>query len=192
MDYTVLIRKCGKTVSESPLLVPIGVSKNENVAIHDAVGKVFGRPTFYHLKIANRPTGTHVRPTARKVAGRIQICDLAGKAKGEERLTRWKHSPGPLEAGKSADLQQAEDLHPSGIEYYLDIAMKYDEDDEFYTPNNDTALTHPDFRDPKIAFGKGHYVARIELAGENVKTTISCRIHNPGKGKPLTLELVMP
>ena len=175
---------------EAPKLIVTGVSKHENVPIHDGRGHVFGSPTFYHVKLANKPVGTLNRPTARKVAGRVQIFDINGKAIGEDRLHRWKHSPGPLEVGKHADVMLAEDILPNGVEWYFDIAMKYEADDNFYTPNNDTAITHSDCRDPAIAFGPGTYIARMEFLGENLSAVVKCRIQNEGAGKPLIIEVV--
>jgi hypothetical protein len=173
----------------TPKLVAKGIS-HRDATIHDGRGTVFGTPTFYHLKIANEPTGTVDRKNAENVAARVGLLSMSRKFISSDRLHRWAHAPGPMEAGKSADYFQGLNIGPNGIEYLLDLAMKYDGDEEFYTATNDTATKYLDFRDKEFKFGKGEYIASVRLAGTNVLTTIECRIVNLGKGKKLHIEVL--
>ncbi len=151
--------------------------------------RVIGRPFFYHLKIANEPTGTVDRKVAEKVAGRVQIFHENGTPAAKERLHRWETSPGPQEVGKSADQQVAIDIPPNGVECNLDIALKYEAEDSFYTHNNDTAMWHGQsgWRDEEFKFPPGTYIAKVHLSGTNVVTDLRCQIVNKGVGSKLEI-----
>lgn len=153
--------------------------------------KPIGRPRFYHLRIANAPTGTLDRKTAERVAGRVQILNAKREAIAPERLHRWADAPSVLEVGKLADHMQGIDIAPNLIEYPLDLVLKYDEDDHFYTHNNDTSVSRwRDFRDPEFKFGPGTYIARARIAGINIVAEFECEIQNEGKGEKLKLRII--
>jgi hypothetical protein len=184
-----------------PTLVCKGVSYYKNPIVANVVeftgspptpivrGEVIGIPVFYHLNIVNEPRGMADRKVAEKVAARVRIFHDDGTPAADERLHRWEHSPGPAEVGKEADQKLPLDIPPSGIECKLDIAMKYEDEDEFYTPNNETALRNiPGWRDEKFRFPPGTYTAEIHFRGTNVVSDLKCRINNKGKGKMLEIE----
>jgi hypothetical protein len=149
------------------------------------MSRIIGTPTFYHMRIANEPLGGK---TAGKVAGRVRIFPEDGGEVKPDRLHRWESAPGPLEVGKAADEHQERDIAANGIEHTLDIAMKYDDEDHFYTVTNDTILRGtPGWRDPWFEYPPGAYIATVELAGTNVVSTLSCRIVNRGKGQKLAV-----
>jgi hypothetical protein len=149
---------------------------------------VVGTPVFYHLKIVNEPTNAINRKVAEKVAARVQMFNENGTPAATERLHRWEDSPSPAEAGKAADRLLPLDISPSGVEYKLDIAMKYDEDDAFHTPNNETVLKgSPDWREEEFKFPPGTYIAEIHFRGANVVTDLKCQIVNRGKGAKLEI-----
>jgi hypothetical protein len=154
------------------------------------VRRIIGNPVFYHLKIANEPIGVTDRKTAENVAARVQIFHESGTPAAKERLHRWEHSPGPAEGNwKTADTLIPIDIPPSGVEYKLDIAMKYDEDDAFYTPNNETVLNgSSDFREENFKFPPGTYIARVHLRGNNVASDLGYQIVNNGRGTPLNIK----
>jgi hypothetical protein len=155
-----------------------------------STARVVGRPFFYHLKIANEPTGTIERKVAKKVAGRVQMFHENGTPAARERLHRWENSPGPREVGKSADQLVAIDIPPNGIECNLDIAMKYESEDSFYTPNNETAMRiadAPGWREEDFKFPPGIYIAKVHLSGINVVTDLRCQIVNKGVGSKLEI-----
>lgn len=155
-------------------------------------GGIVGLPTFYHANIINEPRGIADRKLAKNVAGRVQIKREDGSIVCKYKLHRWEHAPEFADVGRKANLSQHEDLLPNGIEYKLDIAMKYDNEECFYTPTNDSAVSNhaPGFRDKRYEFSPGIYIAEIRLSGENVDTYLKCRIINPGQGNliltPLT------
>jgi hypothetical protein len=177
--------KLDSILDDMPNVVCKGTSRKDDVAIHDNRGHIYGKPAFYHLRIANEPKGRTSRQTARKVAGRAAILFSDGTEACAGKLHRWEHTFGPAEVGKFADLYQATDIPPNGVEVSLDIAMKYDEDECFYTPTNETATMFPDFRDTRYKFAPGVYLATIRLSGENVDTSLRCRIVNRGKNEKL-------
>jgi hypothetical protein len=187
----------------SPTLVCKGVSFHENPIVTNLVEltgsppttvlrrELIGVPVFYHLSIVNEPRGMADRKVAEKVAARVRIFHEDGTPAADERLHRWEHSPGPAEVGKEADQKLPLDIPPSGIECKLDIAMKYDDEDEFYTPNNETALRGvPGWRDEEFKFPPGTYIAEIHFRGTNVVSDLRCRIKNKGKGERLEIELL--
>lgn len=75
----------------------------------------------------------------------------------------------------------------------LDIAMKYDDEDEFYTPNNDTIFREiygwglHGWREEEFKFPPGKYIAVVRLRGRNVVIDIRCLIVNKGKGSKLEI-----
>jgi hypothetical protein len=149
---------------------------------------IIGVPTFYHLRIANEPTGLINRKVAEKVAARVQLFHENGTPAANERLHRWKDSPGPAEAGKMADRLLPVDIPPSGVEYELDIAMKYDDDDAFYTPNNETVMRRSlGWREKDFEFPIGIYIAEIHFRGPNVVSNLKCQMVNKGKGTKLEI-----
>ena len=66
--------------------------------------------------------------------------------------------------------------------------MKYREDDDFYTPNNETALRGSrDWREDEFRFPPGTYIADVHLRGVNVSKDLRCRIINPGRWQNLEI-----
>ena len=183
----------------APRLLCTGVSSHKGaITVYEddmtssplvSTARVIGRPIFYHLKIANEPTGTVDRKVAEKIAGRVQIFHENGTPAARERLHRWENSPGPKEAGKSADQLVAIDIPPNGVECNLDIAMKYEEEDSFYTPNNETAMRHGQsgWGGEDFKFPPGTYMAKVYLSGTNTVTDLRCQIVNKGVGSKLEI-----
>jgi hypothetical protein len=184
----------------TPKLVCKGVSFHPNPIVRDSVGRqgspltpvitrtIVGVPIFYHLRMANEPAGTVDRKVAEKVAARVQILHENGTPAAGERLHRWEHSPAPSQAGKGADQLLPLDIPPSGIESKLDIAMKYDEDEAFHTPNNETVMSgSKDWREEDFNFPPGNYIAHIRFQGTNVVSTLRCQIINKGKHSKLEI-----
>lgn len=192
-----LVRACFRlqTVNDEimdgrPKLIAKGLSfVDDQPIVNMRTGQIIGKPVFYHLKIENAPTGMVDRHTARKVAGTVVLSNEAGTVVCERKLHRWEQQPSPAEAGKSADLLQALDIPPSGIECKLDIAMKYVDEADFYTPTNQS-VQYQGYRDPRYRFGPGVYIAAVRLSGENISTDVRCKIVNKGKGSNLEIGLL--
>ncbi len=156
--------------------------------IQDGTGNVIGIPTFYHLKIVNDPRGVADRKTAKQVVGTVEILYQDRRQACASKQHRWEHSRETAQVGREANLLGSQDIPPNGAEVLLDIAMKYDDEDDFYTPTNDTDMRpYPGRRDVRYKFTPGEYIARIRLAGANVDTKLECKIVNGGKGKKLEL-----
>jgi hypothetical protein len=172
-----------------PKLVCKGVSFINQPIKNMQTGQVVGMPVFYHLRFENIPTGTVDRHTARKVGGTVELFGSDGALICERKLHRWENQPAPNVAGKSADLMQPLDIPPSGVECKLDIAMKYADEDDFYTPTNDS-VNYGGFRDHRYQFRVGEYTASIRLKGENVDAEFKCKIINTGKGNNLRIIVI--
>jgi hypothetical protein len=108
----------------TPKLVCKGVSHHPNwIQMHGSppvpmlVEAVIGNPEFYHLKIANEPSGVTDRKIAESVAARVQIFHEDGRPAADERLMRWEDSPGPGDpgVGKMADRLLPLDIPPAGL-----------------------------------------------------------------------------
>lgn len=167
----------------TPKLVCKGVASNANQPVQNSqTGQIYGTPVFYHLRVENMPTGKVDRHTARKIAGTVEMFDGSNHSLCPRKLHRWEQQPGPAEAGKSADLMQPLDIPPSGVECKLDIGMKYTDENDFYTPTNESTQ-YLGFRDPRYKFGPGTYIASVRLSGENVDTLFHCKIINGGRGQ---------
>lgn len=151
--------------------------------------RIVGIPDFYHLEICNEPMGKTNRKVAEKVAATVLMLHENGTPAAVERLHRWEHSLEPIQAGKAADQSLPVDILPSGIHCNLDIAMKYDQDDAFYTPNNDTAMPGKprDWREEEFKFPPGTYIAEIHFRGVNVVSNMKYQIVNKGKGSKLEI-----
>jgi hypothetical protein len=189
----------------APKLVCKGISFHKNAisgpelsgspAVPTGNMVIIGTPMFYHLHIVNEPTGITDRKVAEKVAGRVQIFHENGTPAANERLHRWEDSPVPNDpqVGKMADSMIPRDISPSGVEYRLDIAMKYDDEDDFYTPNNETVFKEVygwgryGWREEEYTFPPGTYIAQIHLSGANVSKNLRCQIVNKGKGSELEI-----
>lgn len=171
-----------------PRLVYTGTSYDTVPIRNLATGAIYGIPTFYHVGVANKPRGQIDKQVAKMVAGMVEILSADKAQVCPPKLHRWRHSAGPAEVGKSADILQSQDIQPNEIEVLLDIAMKYDDEDEFYTPTNDTVVKgYRGWRDDRYRFAKGEYIARIRLVGSNVDRVIKCNIVNRGKGARLQI-----
>ena len=180
---------CKKPTSHSQKITMNVMGMAGSPVVPTVISRVVGEPEFYHLPIENRPKGTRVRQTAKSVAGTVEILYQDGGVACARKLHRWEHAPDVTQAGKGADLQQAQDIAPNGIECKLDIAMKYDDEDSFYTPTNESS-SYMGFRDPRYKFAPGIYLADIELAGENICTRVRCRIVNAGEGQKLKIDVL--
>jgi hypothetical protein len=157
--------------------------------IHDGGSTVWGTPTFYYVNLANEPLGTNNRSTAKQVVGHFTFC-IDGKAVAPERVHRWEDAIDPLMAGHQADRFLPRDIPPNGLKCNLDLVLKYDDDDAFYTHDNATGRSFRDFRDPAFKFEKGTYVVTIRLEGDNLQQTYQCEIVNDGKHCPLKVRLL--
>jgi hypothetical protein len=141
---------------------------------------------FYHLRVANEPKGIAGRETAKRLAGTVQICDENEIPLGPERIHRWAASAQIPGYPSKADLDLAIDIDPNGIPHLFDIALKFQEDAEFYTHNNQS-VAQQGYRDPQFRFGPGTYIAVIKIKGSNANATFRCRIVNPGMNRKLTV-----
>lgn len=144
---------------------------------------------FYHLKIANDPTGTLNRQTAEKVVGTVQICDQYGQPLAPARVHRWAASPYIPGFPNASDLQLPIDIDANGIEHSFDVVLKFEEESEFFTHNNESVARYG-YKDPNYKFGPGTYIANIDIKGKNIAAKFRCKIVNLGANSKLDVSVL--
>lgn len=144
---------------------------------------------FYHLRIANDPTGTQRRQTAEKVAGTVEIRDEHGTVVAPIRVHRWAASPFIPGFPEKSDLQLPIDIDANGMEHSLDIAHKWEDESDFFTHNNESVAKYG-YKDPNYKFGPGTYVAAIKITGKNTSADFRCKIINRGPHSKLDIAVI--
>jgi hypothetical protein len=138
-------------------------------------------PWLTRVTFSNEPDIPRAGLTAYKVSGHIEFYDAARDKFLFGMVGQWSDS---LEDMTVAAGENQIDILPDATPYYLDIAVKYDEDDECYGINNDTALRAPaDLRDEQRKLSHGLYTIKIIIYGENVAETFWFGLINRGGGQ---------
>lgn len=138
-------------------------------------------PWLTRVTFANEPDVPSAGLTAYKVSGHIEFYDAARDKFLFGMVGQWSDG---LEDGTIAAGEKQIDIPPDATPYYLDITVKYDEDDECYGINNDTTLRAPDdLRDKQRKLGHGLYTIKIMVHGENVAETFWFGLINRGGGQ---------
>jgi hypothetical protein len=138
-------------------------------------------PWLTRLTFANEPDTSGSGPTAYKVSGHIEFYDAARDRFLFGMIGQW--SDGDVGLAVAAGEKQV-DIPPDGVPCYLNVALKYDEDDECYGINQDTAVRAPvDWRDQQRKLEHGLYTIKVLLHGENVAETFWFGLINRGIGQ---------
>jgi hypothetical protein len=138
-------------------------------------------PWLTRVTFANESDVPVTSLTAYKVSGHIEFYDAARDRFLFGMVGQWSDG---LEDGTVAAGEKQIDIPPDATPYYLDIAIKYDEDDECYGINYDTALRAPtDLRDKQRKLDHGLYTIKIMVHGENVAETFWFGLINRGVGQ---------
>jgi hypothetical protein len=138
-------------------------------------------PWLTRVTFANEPDVPGTGLAAYKVSGHIEFYDAARDKFLFGMVGQWSNG---LEDGAVVVGDKQIDIPPDATPYYLDIALKYDEDDECYGINQDTALRAPaDFRDKQRKLDHGLYTIKIMVHGENVAETFWFGLINRGSGQ---------
>jgi len=144
-------------------------------------GQTGSTPWITRVTFANDPEATSTGLTAYKVAGHIEFYDAARDRFLFGMVGQWSGSP---EDGTTATGEKQIDILPDATPCHLDIALKYDEDDECYGINADTAVRAPtDLRDVQRKLVHGLYTIKIMVHGENVAETFWFGLINRGSGQ---------
>jgi hypothetical protein len=138
-------------------------------------------PWLTRVTFANEPEVTSTGLTAYKVSGHVEFYDAARDRFLFGMVGQWSDS---VEDGIAAISEKQIDVLPDATPRHLDIALKYDEDDECYGINADTAVRAPtDLRDEQRKLAHGLYTIKIMVHGENVAETFWFGLINRGSGQ---------
>lgn len=106
------------------------------------------------------------RKVAQKCHGEITFHHINGQdIFGRAMIIRWTKSPTPIEL--QDDIGKIIDIH-TGEKYLLDVAAKFEDEDECYGWSTDNFFSVPEWRDPNWKLFRGRYLVKvtIESAGE--------------------------
>lgn len=138
-------------------------------------------PWITRVTFANDPEAASTGLTAYKVSGHVEFYDAARDRFLFGMVGQWSDG---VEDGTTAVSEKQIDIQPDATPHYLDIALKYDEDDECYGINQDTAVRAPtDLRDGQRKLVHGLYTIKIMVHGENVAETFWFGLINRGSGQ---------
>ena len=173
----------GATRTAQPRIHFLGWETTEaQLTVTESGGEQTGSiPWLTRVTFANEPDIPSPGLTAYKVSGHIEFYDAARDRFLFGMVGQWSDG---LEGGTIAVGEKQIDIPPDATPCYLDIALKYDEDDECYGINHDTALRAPaDLRDEQRKLGHGLYTIKIMVHGENVAETFWFGLINRGSGQ---------
>jgi hypothetical protein len=138
-------------------------------------------PWLTRVTFANDPEAASTGQTAYKVSGHVEFYDAARDRFLFGMVGQWSDG---VENGTTDVSEKQIDIQPDATPHYLDIALKYDEDDECYGINTDTAVRAPtDLRDEQRKLAHGLYTIKIMVHGENVAETFWFGLINRGSGQ---------
>lgn len=177
----------GSTRTAQPRIYFLGWETTEARLTVTESGKAHSgsTPWLTRVTFANEPDVPSPDLMAYKVSGHIEFYDAARDRFLFGMVGQWSDG---LEDGSVAIGEKQIDIPPDAMPCYLDIALKYDEDDECYGINHDTALRAPaDLRDEQRKLGHGLYTIKIMVHGENVAETFWFGLINRGSGQRIRI-----
>ncbi len=143
--------------------------------------QVSDSPWLTRLTFSNEPDVSGSGVTASKVSGHIEFYDAARDRFLFGMIGQW--SDGDIAKAIGAGEKQV-DIPPDGVPCYLNVALKYDEDDECYGINQDTAARAPvDWRDQQRKLEHGLYTIKVLLHGDNLAETFWFGLINRGSSQ---------
>jgi hypothetical protein len=164
------IRFVGWESTEAPLILPeIGETQ------------IRPRPWLTRLTFANESDLPVSGQIAYKVAGHIEFYDATRDSFFFGMVGQWSSdSEGVTDNLDAGQIDMLSDATP----YYLDLVLKYDEDEACYGVNNDTAARAPtDWRDERRRLAQGLYTVKVVVRGTNVAETFWFGLINRGSGR---------
>jgi hypothetical protein len=142
-------------------------------------------PWLTRVTFANDPEAASTGLTAYKVSGHVEFYDAARDRFLFGMVGQWSDG---MEDGAAAISEKQIDILPDAAPHHLDIALKYDEDDECYGINADTVVRAPtDLRDEQRKLAHGLYTIKIMVHGENVAETFWFGLINRGSGQRIRI-----
>jgi hypothetical protein len=143
--------------------------------------------TFAQVAVANEP-GDTVGSVARHVVPYITVIGSDGAEIHPKQLARWTDKPEPainrdLSIG-NPDLTQWDEIPPNGQPFYIDTAMKFDDEDGCYVWTNEGSVKGAN------AIPGRSFLVEIEVRASNVagkSVTQRFRVSHSGVGSPLVI-----
>ncbi|UCB43143.1 MAG: hypothetical protein JSV77_00385 [Dehalococcoidales bacterium] len=169
-DTRPCIRFLGWEATEAPPISPQGGETQINE-----------RPWLTRVTFTNEPDLPASDLIAQKVAGHIEFYDASRDSFLFGMVGQWSSdAEGETETVAPSQIDMLSDATP----YYLNLVLKYDEDEECYGINNDTAVRAPvDWRDEKRKLEQGLYTVKVMVHGTNVAETFWFGLINRGSGR---------
>jgi len=150
-------------------------------ATESGEARVSGTPWLTRVTFANEPDVSSSGLIAYKVSGHIEFYDAARDRFLFGMVGQWSDG---LEDETATAGEKQIDILPDATPCYLNITVKYDDDDECYGINHDTAVRAPvDLRDQQRKLGHGLYTIKVMIHGENVAETFWFGLINRGSGQ---------
>jgi hypothetical protein len=161
------------------------------------------------LKVENLPLPKWAiwmsRNPALQCGGYITFHHIDGQnVFGRSMIIRWPDSPEPIPLifqfnGKQAYImdparitfEQKKDVFP-GESAIIDVACRYDNDEECYGWNNESYFSDPLWRNPSWKLSKGRYIVYITIVSSGQKCTGLFRLINDVGIKDFRLENALP
>lgn len=161
------------------------------------------------LKLGNRSLPWWAKWMSRNPAlqcsGYISFYHLDGQnVFGRSMIIRWPESPEPIPLlfefdGKQASiidpsritLEQRKDVFPGEAEL-IDVACRFDEDDDCYGWNNESYFSNPPWRNPSWQLPKNRYIINVTIVTSGEKLSRIFRLINDVGIKDFRLENALP
>jgi len=160
---------------------------------------------FLYLELINKPMPWWARWMSRDVAmqchGTINFCDYDGQNIFDRAMPiRWSRSPEPVPMRGVVDGKQIEIFDPAllnlvrRVDVYpgqpepLDVAARFDGDDECYGWSNESYFSDPPWRNPRWKLPSGCYLVHVSIDWAGEKCTGTFRLMNDGTRQEFQLE----
>jgi len=161
------------------------------------------------VKLENRPLPSLLswmsRNPAMQCSGMITFHHLDGQnVHGRSMTIRWPETPEPIPLTFRLDNKRAEivdparitleqrmDIFPSEVKL-VDVAVRFDADEECYGWNNESYFSDPPWRNPNWRLSKGRYLVNLTIISSGQKCSCLLRLINDGLIRDFRLENALP
>ncbi len=179
-------RPCMRFVSSENVKTPLWGNVRE-------IRMVIGEPRFTHAIFANDPKSSIKGSTAERVVAHLDFYDKSRSQLMFSLTGRWADTPERATVGLHVVDTNQINIAPNAMPRYLDVVLKYDDEDECYGLNNETpvrATAGPGWRDETRKLEPATYAVKIRLRGLNLDDVFWFSLVNPGKSSEVELKAV--
>ena len=149
-------------------------------------------PYFAHAKFCNRSIVQTAEAKASDVIAEISFYSDEGELILDRIYGRWGDVEQPRKAFEPIREYAKVEFEPTGYPHELDIAMKYEEDEDCYAFNNETYFSGcHDWRVPKFLLRGNRFRIKVNLKGvPMVDKEWWFMLYNEGVGKGIRIEVM--